>query len=214
MAFQYLSVGEIAVILPGATAVFRRHKIDFSCGGEALITKAAERHGLDLIALEAELHSLSTPGVHAPAETADLIAHIIERYHKAHRLKLNAAIRDAGRVETEHQTRADCPLGLSELLSRIFSGLKEHQHKEEAFLFIAMLNGAGQSLRQSIACRMQEHKTLCGLLSDMADLTNNYTPPVAVCNTWHSLYVSCSDLDAELREQIHLENNILFRRFL
>lgn len=45
MALEHLSVGEIAVILPGATAVFRRHKIDFCCKGDALL--AGKRNAAD-----------------------------------------------------------------------------------------------------------------------------------------------------------------------
>ncbi len=62
MALEHMSVGEIAVILPGATTVFRRHKIDFCCKGDILLAKEAESRGLDLSALEAELHALETPG--------------------------------------------------------------------------------------------------------------------------------------------------------
>ena len=31
------AIGQIAVELPGATAVFRRHKLDFCCGGNVTL---------------------------------------------------------------------------------------------------------------------------------------------------------------------------------
>lgn len=34
------SLGEIAASLPGATAVFRRHKLDFCCGGSESLDQA------------------------------------------------------------------------------------------------------------------------------------------------------------------------------
>ena len=37
------SLGDIAASLPGATAVFRRHKLDFCCGGSQSLEHAA-RH--------------------------------------------------------------------------------------------------------------------------------------------------------------------------
>ena len=74
MTLQHLSVGEIAVILPGATAVFRRHKIDFCCKGDTSLAYEAESRGLDLSAIEAELHGLVSSAEPAPAETADLIS--------------------------------------------------------------------------------------------------------------------------------------------
>lgn len=214
MALQHLSVGEIAVIMPAATAVFRRHKIDFCCKGDALLASEAERRGLDLAAIEAELHALGSPGVHAPAEVPDLIAHIIERYHKVHRLEFPAVIEMARRVESVHQDRADCPRGLAELLSNMFEDLEDHQHKEEAILFPAMIAGMGPVLRHPIARMMQDHEELGELLAFLADLTDDFVPPDGACSTWRALYAGCSKLDADLREHVHLENNILFRRFL
>lgn len=214
MALEHLSVGEIAVILPGAAAVFRRHKIDFCCKGDVLLAREAESRGLDLLALEAELHALETAGVHAPAGTADLIAHIIERYHKVHRREFPEVIEMARRVESVHQARADCPRGLTNLLSDMFEDLEDHQHKEEAVLFPAMLNGIGPVLRGPISRMMEDHEELGALLAFMADLTDDYVPPEGACATWRALYAGCSKLDMDLREHVHLENNILFRRFL
>lgn len=214
MALQHLSVGEIAVILPAATAVFRRHKIDFCCKGDALLASEAARRGLDLAVIEAELHALKSPGVHAPPEIPDLIAHIIERYHKVHRRKFPMVIEMARRVESAHRDRADCPRGLAELLSNMFEDLEDHQHKEEAVLFPAMIGGMSPVMRDPVARMMQDHEELGELLDFMADLTDDFVAPEGACATWRALYAGCSRLDMDLREHIHLENNILFRRFL
>jgi regulator of cell morphogenesis and NO signaling len=214
MALEHLSVGEIAVILPGAATVFRRHKIDFCCKGDTLLAQEAESRGLDLSALEAELHALENPGIHAPAETADLIAHIIERYHKVHRCEFPAVIALARRVESVHQDRTDCPHGLANLLSDMFEDLEDHQHKEEAVLFPAMIRGMGQVLRDPIARMMQDHEDLGALLAFMAELTDDFVAPEGACATWRALYAGCSKLDMDLREHVHLENNILFQRCL
>ena len=49
------TLGEIAVALPGATAVFRRLKLDFCCGGQVRLTEACSAKGLDADALVSEL---------------------------------------------------------------------------------------------------------------------------------------------------------------
>ena len=51
-------IGQIAVQLPGATAVFRRLKLDFCCGGQVSLAKAAADKGLDADAVLAELATL------------------------------------------------------------------------------------------------------------------------------------------------------------
>ena len=46
------------------------------------------------------------------------------------------------------------------------------------------------------------------------ELTSNYTTPPAACATWHALYQALEDLELDLHQHIHLENNILFPRAL
>ena len=50
------TIGQIAVEIPGATAVFRRLKLDFCCGGHLSLTSAVAEKGLDLEAVMAEFH--------------------------------------------------------------------------------------------------------------------------------------------------------------
>ena len=77
-----------------------------------------------------------------------------------------------------------------------------------------MIAGMGTVLRHPIARMMQDHEELGELLAFLADLTDDFVPPEGACSTWRALYAGCSKLDADLREHVHLENNILFRRFL
>ena len=51
-------IGQIAVQLPGATAVFRRLKLDFCCGGQVSLAHAAAEKGLNVDEVLAELSAL------------------------------------------------------------------------------------------------------------------------------------------------------------
>ena len=55
------AIGQIAVQLPGATAVFRRLKLDFCCGGQISLRQAAADKSLNLPALMEELGALQRP---------------------------------------------------------------------------------------------------------------------------------------------------------
>ena len=55
------AIGQIAVALPGATAVFRRLKLDFCCGGQISLRQAAADKGLDAEAILRELATLQRP---------------------------------------------------------------------------------------------------------------------------------------------------------
>lgn len=213
MSLQHQPVRDIAVALPGATRVFRRHKIDFCCNGGLPLAEAAARRGVDASALEIELEGLRAGDAPAPAPTPELIAHIIERYHDVHRQEFPEAIRMARRVETVHRASEDCPHGLGDLLALMFDDLEQHQQKEEAVLFPMMLNGGGPMLRFPIERMIMEHDELGEQLAAMADMTADFLPPDGACATWRALYAACAKLDADLREHVHLENNILFPRF-
>ena len=44
-------------------------------------------------------------------------------------------------------------------------------------------------------------------------LTNNANPPAGACNTWRALYAGIAQLNDDLINHIHLENNVLFPQF-
>ena len=45
-------------------------------------------------------------------------------------------------------------------------------------------------------------------------LTGDLTPPREACTTWRALYLGLEELERELMDHIHLENNVLFKRAL
>jgi regulator of cell morphogenesis and NO signaling len=49
------AIGHIAIQIPGATALFRRHKLDFCCGGQVSLAQAVAEKGLDVVAVVREL---------------------------------------------------------------------------------------------------------------------------------------------------------------
>ncbi len=134
--FAARPVGEIAAALPGATAVFRKHKLDFCCGGEAPLAEAAAARGASLPTLEAELAALVPDAAAAPQETDALIDLIETRYHATHRRELPELIRLARRVEAVHGDKAAAPRGLAELLQTMSAELEDHMQKEEQVLYL------------------------------------------------------------------------------
>ncbi|MBL6078179.1 DUF542 domain-containing protein [Belnapia sp. T18] len=87
-AYAARPVAGFAASLPGATAVFRLHKIDVCCGGQAPLAEAVAAPGADLGAVEEELAALVPGGAMAPEATEELIALIETRYHATHRREL------------------------------------------------------------------------------------------------------------------------------
>ena len=208
------AIGQIAVQLPGATAVFRRLKLDFCCGGHVSLDQAASDKGLDLQAVVHELSALQRPSELPDLGTpTELVEHIIARYHEVHRAQLPELIRMARRVEAVHRDNPNTPHGLADALETMEQELLMHMHKEEAVLFPMLRAGGNSFVSQPIAMMRHEHNDHGEALEHLASLTNDITPPMGACNTWRALYTGLAQLREDLINQIHLENNILFPQF-
>jgi len=208
------AIGQIAVQLPGATAVFRRLKLDFCCGGQISLKQAAADKGLDAQAVLAELAALQrTDALPGLTEPAALIDHILTRYHEVHRAQLPELIRMARRVEAVHRDAPMVPTGLAELLEGMEQELLSHMEKEETILFPALKAGNYVVVTGPINVLRVEHTEHGALLAKVLALTQDATPPQGACNTWRALYAGIAQFNDDLINHIHLENNVLFPQF-
>jgi regulator of cell morphogenesis and NO signaling len=208
------ALGQIAVQLPGATAVFRRLKLDFCCGGQISLRQAALDKKLDLPVVLAELATLER-GSEAPETTAPaaLIDHILERYHAVHRAQLPELIKMARRVEAVHRDNPQVPTGLADLLEAIEREMLEHMEKEEGVLFPILKAGGNPFVVHPIGMMRSEHISHGAQLDRLNAMTQDATAPEGACNTWRALYTGIAQLNDDLINHIHLENNVLFPQF-
>lgn len=208
------AIGQIAVNLPGSTAVFRRLKLDFCCGGQVALQTACEAKGLALNAVLDELAQLDRPATQAaPQAPAAMIDHILERYHAVHREQLPELIRMARRVEAVHRDSPDVPTGLAAHLEAMEAELLEHMEKEETVLFPMLKAGGTPMVRHPIGVMRDEHTSHGEQLERLMALSHDTTPPFGACNTWRALYAGIAQLSDDLINHIHLENNLLFPQF-
>jgi regulator of cell morphogenesis and NO signaling len=207
------SLGDIAAGLPGATAVFRRHKLDFCCGGSESLEQAARHKGLELTPIEVELAALAPEPNTIPESVEGLIQHILDRYHQVHRRELPELRELALRVERVHTDHPAVPKGLSDLLARMHGELGSHMQKEEQILFPLMLAGGNPMIVHPIGMMRHEHDSHGKELEALAKLTSDLMVPADACNSWRALYAGLAKLAEDLTEHIHIENNILFPKF-
>jgi regulator of cell morphogenesis and NO signaling len=90
--------------------------------------------------------------------------------------------------------------------------LEQHMMKEEQILFPLILSGRGAMAGGPISVMEQEHADAAADLARTRTLTADLTPPADACNTWRSLYLRLGALESDLKDHIHLENNVLFPR--
>jgi regulator of cell morphogenesis and NO signaling len=210
-------LGELARDIPGATRIFNEHGLDFCCGGHVSLRAAATIKDFDPEVIALRLQQAIAAATPADrdwnaATPAELVEHIVSRYHDTHREQLPELVRLAHRVETVHGEKPECPRGLGELLERIQVEMESHMQKEEQILFPMLASGHGAMATGPIAVMRREHDQHGENLAQMAVLTNDISLPAEACNTWSALYLGLRTLREDLMEHIHLENNILFAK--
>lgn len=212
------TLAELAATRPAASRVFRRHRLDFCCGGQRPLTDVCAERDLDP---ETILREIDDETVHAGdptsmvEESVDvIIRHILARYHAPLRRELPELIAMATKVERVHADKGGCPHGLSAHLELMHADILNHMAKEEQVLFPMILDGAGPQARGPISVMLHEHDDHGTNLKTMRQLAGDFVPPPAACTTWRALYLRLEELEGELMDHIALENNVLFPKAL
>jgi regulator of cell morphogenesis and NO signaling len=212
------TLADLAVTHPAASRVFRRHSLDFCCHGRRPLAEACSERGLAADQVVAEIVEEQAQATDMPRweerPIRELVTHIVEFYHLRLRVELPELISLAATVERRHGEKASCPRGLRAHLKEIHQAVLGHLAKEEQILFPMILNGRGQDAAAAIAVMESEHLDHAANLETTRQLTADLVPPPEACPTWKALYLRLGQLESELMEHIHLENNILFRRVL
>lgn len=220
MSFAQQKLSELAVSIPGATKIFREYDLDFCCGGSVLLEVAAQKKNLNLAEIEKRLTDLQQSKSEnndkdwTSASYAEMIDHIITRFHDRHREQLPELITLAEKVENVHGDRDDCPIGVAAQLEKIYSELSQHLMKEEQILFPMIKMGNYAMASMPIRVMEMEHDEAGQDVEVIKSLTNNCTPPSDACFSWKALYSGINEFIDDLMHHIHLENNILFPRVL
>ncbi len=208
------TLAELAAHLPAASRVFRRHGLDYCCGGRRSVAVACEERGLDPQAVMDEIDAAAVrpddPPTLVGRPASELIEHIIRHYHEPLRAELPELVAMAKKVEHVHADKVDCPRGLAAHLAMMHADVLSHLAKEEQILFPMILAGNGQHAQGPITVMMHEHDDHGMNLRRVRELTTDLVPPTAACTTWRALYLRLLTLEGDLMDHIHLENNVLF----
>jgi regulator of cell morphogenesis and NO signaling len=212
------TLGELVTANPAAAKVLHRYRLDFCCGGKQSLTQACASSGLNPETILREIGALTANEADevrwADRSIAELVGHILERYHAPLRSELERLVALARQVEHAHADKPDCPQGLGDLLAEVSEAVESHLAKEEKILFPLILSGRGSMAYMPVQVMVQEHEDHGQNLRRIRELTHDLQLPEHACTSWRELYRSLAALEVELMDHIHLENNILFPRAL
>lgn len=222
-------VHDIAAQLPNAVPVLERFGIGDCCGDRSTLGEACTSQHLNLApvleALKACHQEVSAPDTQwEQTLLTEMIEYIVRKHHAFTREQIKLIDDLLAKVERNHGTDHPEIFQVSKTFAVISTELTHHFYWEEDILFpyIAQL-GTGQqpglppvfgSVQQPVNRMIMEHDQTGNELRLLRKLTNNYELPGVVCSTWHALYRALEDLERDLHQHIHLENDILFPRAL
>jgi regulator of cell morphogenesis and NO signaling len=219
------TIGELAVAIPQAIPVLEKLGIDYCCHGEQPVQAACSAAGItadELLQLISAAEP-ATPVPHWEGEAAGaLIAYIVDTHHAYTRQALQTLQKLAAKVRGVHGENHPELLVVERLVAELTADLVPHMLKEEQVLFpfvVKMENGEAPvpffgTVQNPIRMMMLEHETAGEKLLELRSLTMDYALPDEACTSYKALFARLIELEADLHQHIHLENNILFPRAL
>jgi len=229
------TVRELVGRYPQTRPVFEEHGIDYCCGGGQALADAARQRGVKLAplvtALQQALASSPTPSAAVDrdwyaASLAELVQHIVSVHHAYLKQNLPRLRALVAKVLSAHgASHGDMLRQVQSLYGALDAELSSHLLKEEQILFpyvvalethatagsprpAAPFGHVGNPIRQM----EHEHESAGTALERLRAVTGNYALPPDACPTFAALYEGLDQLEADLHQHIHLENNILFPR--
>jgi len=221
------TVAEVVTENIKAAHIFKKHGIDFCCGGGITIEKACAKNGVDYAVLGKELEEIDENVPRAynydSWDLGFLSDYIVNTHHKYVEESIPVLLEYAAKVANVHGHHYKEVVEINELVIEIAKELAVHMKKEELILFpfIKQLVIADKkklkpdlplfgTVNDPIEMMEDEHENAGDIFKRIAKLSNNYTPPTEACNTFRALYAKLQEFEDDLHRHVHLENNILF----
>ncbi|MDP4169743.1 MAG: iron-sulfur cluster repair di-iron protein [Bacillota bacterium] len=220
-------VKDIVNELPKSSDVFKRHRIDFCCGGNIALTEAATAANVSLESLLSELTEVQEKSDSSDIDwkawmlqdSQSIIDHVITQYHRPLQeelANLSPYVTKVSRVHGGHRPEL---MKVYDLFYEFKKEMLEHAAKEEEVVFPLMMSLENQTVENreealsSIKELEKEHDHAGALLKELRIITSDFIPPAEACGTYRLVYKRLEMLEGETFNHVHLENNILFPRF-
>ncbi|WP_201024937.1 iron-sulfur cluster repair di-iron protein [Ferroacidibacillus organovorans] len=223
-------LGDIVVKFPQAGDIFKRYHIDFCCGGDQPLSEAIAEHSIDGSSLLKELNERYREAVRQGIEITDwskasmeqLIHHIVNRHH-AYLNKVFPPMSEltAKILRVHGENHGQVLSQVHRLFSQLRTDMEQHMIAEEQSVFLQIIDyeqirtpGKLGAVIAAVEKLDQEHEATGDIVKMMRKVTDNYALPEDACATYAYVFEKLEELETDIFQHIHLENNILFNRLL
>lgn len=226
MNYQEISPAKIVKHDIRAAAVFEHYGIDFCCKGKLPLATLCEEQRVSLETIAHDLlllEMLPMPAQDFSAMSAsELIEYIVEKHHAYVRRSIPIIQSHIHRVVERHGDDYPQNREVERQFDALATELLQHLDKEEYILFpaiqrmeivakysLAPATNRFGTIANPLRGLEAEHEEAGAIMQQIRQLTNNYTPPPAACNTFKAAYAELREFEEDLHKHVHLENNIL-----
>lgn len=221
-------IGEIVAEFPGASEIFMNHNIDFCCGGDRKLSVAIKEQNLDGDVIVAELNRAYKEFTNKVEKDIDwrnksiseMIDHINNTHHQYMRDTLPQLNQFLVKVLNAHyQDHGELLSKIHKLFYKLRGEIEEHLIKEEQILFPLIKEyeeNPSEAKQKEVIEVMEdiedEHDNAGDILKEIRRLTDHYQLPESACKTFALTYEKFNEMESDLFQHIHLENNIMFQK--
>lgn len=216
-----MSIGDSVTLYPVLSGVYMQYGIDFCCGGERTVATALddtkEKQEVVLKAIEETLIALEASGEStrklSEMTNQELIDNIVHNHHGyLRRILPELGIKLFKLIEVHGQSHPEL-FEVHHLVGMLRIELEAHLVKEEQQLFPLILDGDTTKVEKLIYELEKEHDAAGDILKRLTVITDHFKVPKDGCATYSVTYGDLQQLQADMYQHAHKENNVLFQRF-
>ncbi|MDF2655761.1 MAG: ric [Bacillota bacterium] len=219
-------IGEVVSILPQASEILKEFRIDFCCGGHRPLSEAIKEQNLDEKMLLSKLEKayeeakrLNDQVDYREMTSSQLIDYIVGKHHVFVKRVLPEISELTATILRVHGPSHRDLFQVHKLFHTLKTELEQHLIKEEEILFPMIKRYEAEpsddlykNMKETTAETEEEHEAAGDILKELREITAEYTVPQDGCGTYRRTFETLEELEADLFQHIHLENNILFHR--
>lgn len=225
------SIREIVTQYPSSAKVFHRFDIDLCLQADLSLEGACQELQLSVDQVIEKLtdsEAQERGGMALDPATlslARLVQHIVRTHHHCVRQELPRLAEMASKVAAKRSDRALELAKVAELIEKLRGEMYTHIQKEEQVLFpfISQMDQESivayppshacfRSVTHPIFMMEQDHESADHIVAELIRLTNHFVPPSWACATHIALFSGLREFETDLKQHVHLENDILFPR--
>jgi len=219
-----MTIGSIVAELPESKNIFSEVGIDFCCGGNRPLSAVLEKQKINETVLlerlnqakeERESGYLGQDNNFTQMSPPALTTYIEDKHHGYLRKALPQTAEILGTVLRVHGKNHRELFDVYRLFGVLKTDLEQHLLKEETMLFpaLAQISTNREEIIGLTTEIINEHVAAGDILSKLRIVTKDYTLPEDACETFDKAYEMLKEIEQDLHQHIHLENNILLKEY-